>query len=477
MVSRSCIVFCVLVFLSLPVNAHEHDDNLTDEEANKPVDAILWIHIFLQTAVWGVLFPIGMVLGMSRSRWHVPLQATGLVLTFGGILLGHAHKGRMFLSSAHGKFANILFIPIFLQLVLGVYLKLHIHEQTLRPYAVRAHGIVGRLYPVFGWTQMLLGAVAFRGYCRGGHLGQCLAHYIMGSAFIGYGCILAILFLAGEAWTRRSGRSPEWWDSWVITAWGAVNTFTEHHGGAWSHKDLQHTSLGIIWWAGGILGIYLSRNSQRNFVPAAIIFLTGWAMSEHAQALMISTKVHAMFGDTLMSAAVCRVLEIILFVPTTAEPNSSYPEAVEDDHATLADLSPRFATSPAETSKVAASRVFRHLTPFLLVASGVLFMSATDEELEFVAGLEIDHVTYVLLMYSLAFLIYTLIVFLINLYLTLGKVGAVASFANGGGAEMFNADGEIELSAPSSKWYARVPTADGAARSVPPQHVIGDEED
>lgn len=25
-----------------------------------------------------------------------------------------------------------------------------------------------------------------------------------------------------------------------------VNTFTEHHGGAWSHKDLQHTFLGVL---------------------------------------------------------------------------------------------------------------------------------------------------------------------------------------------------------------------------------------
>jgi hypothetical protein len=32
---------------------------------------------------------------------------------------------------------------------------------------------------VLGWTQMLFGAIAFRGYCRGGDLGQCLAHYIM----------------------------------------------------------------------------------------------------------------------------------------------------------------------------------------------------------------------------------------------------------------------------------------------------------
>ena len=57
-----------------PALAHEHHDEISEEDANAPVDAILWIHMFLQAAVWGFLFPIGMVLGLSRSRWHVPLQ-------------------------------------------------------------------------------------------------------------------------------------------------------------------------------------------------------------------------------------------------------------------------------------------------------------------------------------------------------------------------------------------------------------------
>ena len=62
-----------LSFIQLSL-AHSHSDVLTEEEVNLPVDAILWIHIVLQAAVWGVIFPIGMVLGLTRSRWHVPLQ-------------------------------------------------------------------------------------------------------------------------------------------------------------------------------------------------------------------------------------------------------------------------------------------------------------------------------------------------------------------------------------------------------------------
>lgn len=58
------------------VLAHPHPDDLTEDEANKPVDTILWIHMFLQAIVWGVMFPLGMVLGITRSRFHVPLQVS-----------------------------------------------------------------------------------------------------------------------------------------------------------------------------------------------------------------------------------------------------------------------------------------------------------------------------------------------------------------------------------------------------------------
>jgi hypothetical protein len=64
----------VLLALASPAFAHAHHEQLSEEQKNAPVDTILWIHIFLQMAVWGVLFPTGMVLGLSKSRWHVPLQ-------------------------------------------------------------------------------------------------------------------------------------------------------------------------------------------------------------------------------------------------------------------------------------------------------------------------------------------------------------------------------------------------------------------
>lgn len=63
-------LFCVFTMAT----AHEHHDMLTEEQMNAPVDSVLWIHMVLQATVWGILFPVGMVLGITRSRWHVPLQ-------------------------------------------------------------------------------------------------------------------------------------------------------------------------------------------------------------------------------------------------------------------------------------------------------------------------------------------------------------------------------------------------------------------
>lgn len=40
----------------------------------------------------------------------------------------------------------------------------------------------------------------------------------MGSGFIAYAVIMAIIMLVGEGWVRRSGRSPEFWDSWLVPA-------------------------------------------------------------------------------------------------------------------------------------------------------------------------------------------------------------------------------------------------------------------
>lgn len=255
---------------------------------------------------------------MIRSRWHVPVQVVGTAVAILAYFLGHAHGGRQFAPNLHAKFATYLMLMLAVQVILGIYLRLHLSRgihAKLRPWAVRSHGIVGKVMPLVSWAQMIFGGIAALGFCHDDHLGQCLAHFIMGSAFIAYGILLTIVLLVGQFWLRRTGRSQEFFDSIVIAVWGCINTFTEHRWGEeWAHNDYQHTAMGIVWWCAGLLGIWLSRkrNGQpkRNLVPGIVIFLTGYAMSAHTQGLMLSTMVHAVFGYTLMAAGAARVIEI-----------------------------------------------------------------------------------------------------------------------------------------------------------------------
>jgi hypothetical protein len=296
------------------------------------------------------------------------------------------HKGRQFSPSAHGKFAKWIMLLLIIQAGLGIYLKLHLErgfQGKLRKYFVAAHGVIGKALPLAAWVQMLFGGIAALGFCHDDHLGQCLAHFIMGSAFIAYGIILTILLLVGQAWLRKTGRSQEFFDSLIIAAWGCVNTFTEHRWGtAWVHNDVQHTTMGVIWWCAGLLGMWLSRKrdgrAKRNLVPALVILLTGYAMSSHPQALKISAMTHSVFGYTLMAAGLTRIIEIsfVLKDKPTLDETGNDPNS------------------------------FQHLPPFLLYAAGFLFMGATEEQMALLDESGIDHVSYLLILYSIAFLLY-----------------------------------------------------------------------
>lgn len=232
--------------------------------------------------------------------------------------MGHMHKGRSFSKNIHASFANVLMLMLAVQVVFGIYLKFHLEKGfhgKIRKVAVYGHGIVGKLMPVVSWVQMLFGGITALGFCHDDHLGQCLAHFIMGSAFVAYGIVLCIIMLAGQVWLRKTGRSQEFFDSTLIAAWGCVNTFTEHRWGEpWSSNDIQHTTMGVIWWCAGLAGVWLSRKSdgtpKRNFIPGFVIFITGWAMSDHPQHLHLSTAIHAFFGYTLMAAGLTRIIEI-----------------------------------------------------------------------------------------------------------------------------------------------------------------------
>ncbi|KAK8067292.1 hypothetical protein PG997_014039 [Apiospora hydei] len=343
---------------------------------------------------WGVIFPAGMVLGIVKSRWHVPVQSLGGVLALLGYFLGHMHGGREFGSNIHSIFATPLMFMLLGQVVMGIYLKLHLEKGfhgKMRRYVKLGHSILGKAMPVLAWTQMVFGGIATLGFCHGDHLGQCLAHFIMGSSFIAYGILSAIVLLVGQAWLRRTGRSQEFFDSAMIAGWGCVNTFTEHRwGGAWVENDWQHTTMGVIWWCAGLAGIWLSKDRtgrpQRNFIPGFVLLITGWAMSSHPQHKMVSSQVHKIFGYTLMAAGATRIIDVS-FVSPDGVPEDGRPP-----------------------------RNFEYISVFLLYASGTLFMAATEEQMELIENSGMDHVAYILILYSIAFLVFLFSMMLINLY-------------------------------------------------------------
>ncbi len=84
-------------------------------------------------------------------------------------------------------------------------------------------------------------------------------------------------------------------------------------------------------------------------------------MSEHAQALMISTRVHAIFGYTLIMAGVTRIIEVCFF----ADVSTADDDDTNSEH-TLADgTQTPIPTAEGNTAKAGAARAFRHLPAYV----------------------------------------------------------------------------------------------------------------
>ena len=258
---RHTLLVLLLFLAATPALAHEHEDEISEEEANAPVDAILWIHMFLQVAVWGFLFPIGMVLGLSRSRWHVPLQVRTEILTpIHARSYQHTHRAftehgfrvndRGILPRTHARRSEI-------PQVCPWNVREHRHDIRRRtaharhlPQASHSRKVNTALCCGAAWdrwkgipdywldSNVIWGDRVYGILQRGtfGTMFGTLHHgtdlnspgsplsytalcITQGSGFIAYAIIMSIMLLVGEGWIRRKGRSPEFYDSLVITLW------------------------------------------------------------------------------------------------------------------------------------------------------------------------------------------------------------------------------------------------------------------
>ncbi|KXS19701.1 hypothetical protein M427DRAFT_41608 [Gonapodya prolifera JEL478] len=174
--------------------------------------------------------------------------------------------------------------------------------------------------------------------------------------------------------------------------------------------------MGLLWFFGGALGIFLARPSasgtpRRTVVPALVVAITGWGMAGHGQFSEMSTHIHSTFGMTLVAAGVARVIEVCFVAPSPACPVGSQAHAAaatggEGD----GTEAPRAQGAKAEMSP------FQYLPPLLLVASGVLFVSATDEQIRWGDAVGIDATTWCLIAFTIAFAVFLWFNVLLDVY-------------------------------------------------------------
>jgi hypothetical protein len=140
--------------------------------------------------------------------------------------------------------------------------------------------------------------------------------------------------------------SAEFVESFVIALYGVTNVWLEHlaaWGSEWAPEDLEHISITILFFGGGVLGMLIESTKIRellsthiinvhedavqhspstseeetwkqpntyhvplNPMPALVILLLGIMMSSHTQESMISSMIHKQWGQLFVGYALAR---------------------------------------------------------------------------------------------------------------------------------------------------------------------------
>ncbi|KAF7191518.1 putative membrane protein C3B8.06 [Pseudocercospora fuligena] len=256
--------------------------------------------------------------------------------------------------------------------------------------AVRGTQIVlEKLLLLLGFLAMTSGFIVSGGLFRDRQIFSGLAHYIKGGIFFWYGLLTLGRWMGaftefGWAWNIRPQRpvvskwkaaipSAEFTESFVIWLYGATNVFMEHMnnwGKGWSPSDLEHLSITVLFFGGGLLGMMLEskwlrelwntpvvdqktkdvglvdephlEESERweepktyriplNPMPALTIMLLGMMMGAHKQHSMVSTMMHAQWGGLFTAFALARGVTYVsmwLKPPTSHFPSRPPSEIV-----------------------------------------------------------------------------------------------------------------------------------------------------
>ncbi|KAF8424058.1 integral membrane protein-like protein [Tirmania nivea] len=269
--------------------------------------------------------------------------------------------------------------------------------------------LVIRLLPIIGFVQITAGLVVITGIFVGSNVLNGLAHTVKGGIFFWYGVLTFGRFLGafgeyGWAWNIRPLSNSKWAkrvpscemvESSLILFYGTIDVFLEHlaaWGHAWTHMDLEHESIAILFFGGGLCGVLLESKAVRdllylnpqddedhsqymqpshetftdhraprrtkatyNILPSLVLFLLGRSMSGHHQSSSLSVAMHTQWGQLLSYAGVARVATYVLLY--ISPPRSTVP-------------------SRPPTEVVAA---------FCLMAGGLIFMLSNKDS---IAGFE-----------------------------------------------------------------------------------------
>jgi hypothetical protein len=266
-----------------------------------------------------------------------------------------------------------------------------------------AYEIIDRTILILGFIALTTGGVTYAGMFRGSNVFNGLAHFIKGGIFFWYGLLTLGRWMGcfaefGWAWNVKPTRSEvgqwkasipsaEFVESFVIWLYGCTNVFLEHlaaWGGQWTMQDLEHVSISIMFFGGGLAGMLVESKTVRqclnavvdglpartevrpsealklrtppkqyetslNPMPALIILLLGLMMSSHHQDSMVSTMVHKQWGTLLSGFAVARFFTYL--INYVRPPSSIYP-----------------SRPPTEL-----------VSSFCLISGGLVFMASTKD--------------------------------------------------------------------------------------------------
>ncbi|MCJ1399321.1 hypothetical protein MMC11_002523 [Xylographa trunciseda] len=288
--------------------------------------------------------------------------------------------------------------------------SLMIAQHRMTTYVYVLYDTTDRLILILGFATLLSGLVIYGGIFKSDSIFGGMAHFVKGGIFFWYGLltlgrVMGSFADIGWSWNvkppatvvgARKAAAPtaEFVESFLIFLYGVTNVWLEHlgeTGSSWSAGDLEHVSISIMFFGGGLCGMLIESRAIRdllnstlasstttipfpsaqwqpprtygfstNPLPAIIILLLGMLMSGHHQSLMVSTKLHAMWGNLFFVAALARGATYMLMY--LSPPTSLLP-----------------SRPPSEI-----------VVAFCLISGGMLFMSSNTDVVDVLAARDLN---------------------------------------------------------------------------------------